>query len=59
VRIVLSLFLLISAFTLFTANGCGNSDLATEEEKIMAESVSPTPGSNMTGEYKTATFALG
>jgi len=59
VRVVLSLFLLVSTFTIITTNGCGNTDFRTEEGKTMAESVSPVSDSNMTGGYKTATVALG
>ena len=58
-RIVLSLFLLVSVFTIFTTNGCDNVDFPGEEEIIMVEHVDPMPGSNMTEGYKTATFALG
>jgi len=58
-RIVLSLVLLITVFALFVTNGCGNADIPIREVITMAESVNPVPGSNMTGGYKTATFALG
>ena len=58
-RIVLSLFLLISTLTIFTTNGCDNIDFPIEEEIIMVEHVNPIPDGNMSGGYKTATFALG
>ena len=56
---VLSLFLLVSALAFITMNGCSNTNFTIEEEKTMAESVNPVPGSNIAGGYKTATFALG
>jgi hypothetical protein len=59
VRIVLSLLLMVSALTIITTNGCGNTAFPIEEGKTMAEGVNPASGSNVTGEYKTATFALG
>jgi len=58
VRIVLSLFLLVSAL-IFTTNGCGNTSFSDGEEKAVADNVNTTPGNNMTETYKTATFALG
>ncbi|UCD08717.1 MAG: hypothetical protein JSU79_10210 [Dehalococcoidales bacterium] len=57
-RVVLSLFLLLSVLSIFTTNGCDNIDFPAEEEIIMAEHVNPI-SSNMTEGYKTATFALG
>lgn len=58
-RIVLSLLLLVSALTIITTNGCGNTAFPIEEGKTMAEGVNPVSGNNMTDGYKTATFALG
>jgi hypothetical protein len=59
VRIVLSLLLLVSAITVITTTGCGNTDFVAEEEKVMADKVNILQGDNITQEYKTATFALG
>ncbi|UCC17893.1 MAG: hypothetical protein JSU58_04895 [Dehalococcoidales bacterium] len=58
-RIVLSLFLLVSALTIFTTSGCSYRDIPVEEEKIMAENINSVFDSNMNEGYKTATFALG
>ena len=58
-RIMLSLFLLVSALTIVTTNGCGNTGFQTEEVKTMADNVNSMPASNMTEGYRTATFALG
>ena len=58
-RKVLSLFMLLSAFTLFTTNGCGNTSFSVEEEKVMASNVNTIPSDNVTQGYKTATFSLG
>ncbi len=58
-RFVLSLFLLISAVTIVTINGCGNNDSPIEEGRIMMESNLDLPVSKITAEYETATFALG
>lgn len=57
-RIVLSLFLFLSALTLFATNGCSNTNFTNEEGKAMGDSVNPASGGNTEG-YKTATFALG
>jgi hypothetical protein len=59
VRIILSLFLLISSLVVVTTNGCGNTDSPAEEVKKMTENIDPMPGENMTEGYRTATFALG
>ena len=58
-RIVLSLFLLVSALTILATNGCGKSEITREKEVKVAEKINSTPSSNMTGDYATATFALG
>ena len=58
-RIVLSLFLLVSVLTIFTTNGCSYTNLPVEEEKIMAENINSVIDSNVNEGYKTATFALG
>ena len=58
-RIVISLFLLLSTLFIISTNGCDNINSSVEEEIIMVKHVNPMPGSNMTEGYKTATFALG
>jgi len=59
VRIVLSLFLLVSVLTILTTNGCDKSEISREKEVKVTENINFTPGTDMTGEYATATFALG
>jgi hypothetical protein len=58
VRKILSLVVLVSAFTLVVTNGCGNTDLS-EEGKVMTGNLNTIPVDNVTEGYKTATFALG
>lgn len=59
VRIFLALILLISTISVITANGFGNINTPAEEEKTLTQNNTPVIGDNITGQYKTATFALG
>ena len=58
-RILLILIIVLSTLSVFTVNGCGNTDIPAEEGKQLTQKNTPVTGSNMTGQYQTATFALG
>ena len=58
-RIILSLLLLVSALTVIATNGCGNTEITQEKEVKVVEKINSTSSIDMTGEYATATFALG
>lgn len=59
VRIILSLIILVSTLSVVIANGCGTTSVPVEEGKTMTENIIPMTGNNTTGNYRTATFALG
>ena len=59
VRLLLALIIVLSTLSVFTVNGCSNPDIPAEEGKQLTQNNTPVTGSNMTGQYQTATFALG